>query len=618
MTAVETRVTAALLELPHHDGSDLYLVERPQRLGDHAIVRLRIPAGTAVDAVAVRYLHDGEPRSVRAELVEETGAETWWRASFPVENPSVPYRWLLSGGEVGYGWVNGLGLVLHDPPDSDDFVVSIDPGGPDWHLRSIVYEIFPDRFARGERRQSQPDWAVAREWDEPPAGRSPQTPLEWYGGDLAGIEERLDHVEALGATTLYLTPFFPARSTHRYDASSFERVDPHLGGEDALASLVAAAHARGIRVLGDLTLNHSGDAHEWFLAARGGEEAAEQDFYLFDDESSLGYEAWLGVRTLPKLDHRSAGLRRRLVSDRDSVVRRWLRAPFNLDGWRIDVANMAGRFRDADSTNELARDVRAAMAETRQDTVVIAEHAHDARLDLRGGGWHGTMGYAGFLRPVWAWLRGDELPDDLATGFLGLPVGLPRIGGEHMVATMRAFRAGVPWSSVLHSWTLLDSHDTARFATVSGSRERHLVGIGLQLTTPGVPMIFAGDELGLQGAWGEDARRTIPWDAPESWDADLFEGYGRLIQLRRASEALARGGIRYAYVGADAVAYLRETASERLLCLAARAEHEAVRLPLAALGATELTTLYGADTSLARGEAILPAEGPAFHVWRIT
>lgn len=618
MSATEVCAPASLLDLPHHDGSDAYVLERPERLGNGAVVRLRVPKGTEVDAVAVRYLRDGEPRAVCAELVEENDAETWWRAAFPVENPSVSYRWLLSGGEVGYGWVNGLGLVLHDPPDSDDFVVSLDPGGPEWHLRTVVYEIFPDRFARSERRQAQPPWAVAREWSELPSGRAPQTPLEWYGGDLAGIEERLDHLQALGATTVYLTPFFPARSTHRYDASSFERVDPYLGGDDALAALVAAAHGRGIRVLGDLTLNHSGDAHEWFAAARGAPDAPERDFYFFDDDRPLGYEAWLGVRTLPKLDHRSPGLRSRLVTERDSAVRRWLRAPFDLDGWRIDVANMAGRFRDVDSTGELARAVRAAMAETRRDTVVIAEHAHDARADLRGGGWHGTMGYAGFLRPVWAWLRGDELPDDLAVGFLGLPVGLPRIGGVQMVATMQAFRAGVPWSSVLHSWTLLDSHDTARFSTVAGSRDRQLVGIGLQMTTPGVPMVFAGDEVGLEGDWAEDARRTIPWDEPESWDTILFEGYRRLIELRRTSEALARGGIRYAHVGIDAVAYLREAASERLLCLAVRNEHEAVRLPLPALGAQELTTLHGTDAQLVSGEAILPAEGPAFHVWRLT
>ena len=182
------------------------------------------------------------------------------------------------------------------------------------------------------------------------------------------------------------------------------------------------------------------------------------------------------MRTLPKLDHRSAALRRRLVSDPGSPVRRWLRAPFELDGWRIDVANMAGRFRDVDSAAELARAVRAAIAAERKDAVAIAEHAHDARGDLRGGGWHGTMGYAGFLRPVWAWLRGDELPDDLATGFLGLPVGTAADPGR---AAGRD-DAGVPGRGAVvvraPAWTLLDSHDTARFATVAGSRERHRSG----------------------------------------------------------------------------------------------------------------------------------------------
>jgi alpha-glucosidase len=182
---------------------------------------------------------------------------------------------------------------------------------------------------------------------------------------------------------------------------------------------------------------------------------------------------------------------------------------------------------------------------------------------------------------------------------------------------MRRFRAGVPWSSVLHSWTILDSHDTARFRTVAGSRERHLAGVGLQMTSPGVPMVFAGDELGLEGAWGEDARRTMPWSRPEVWDGELLAGYRRLIALRRSRRALARGGIRYAHVSDDAIAYLREAPGETVLCLAARAPHEQVRLPLASLGGRELETLAGEDAALAGREAALPAGGPAFHAWRV-
>ena len=182
---------------------------------------------------------------------------------------------------------------------------------------------------------------------------------------------------------------------------------------------------------------------------------------------------------------------------------------------------------------------------------------------------------------------------------------------------MRAFRAGVAWSKVLHSWPLLDSHDVARFRTVSGSRERHLVGIGLQMTTPGVPMVFAGDELGLEGDWGEDARRTMPWSRPETWDTTLLDEYRRLIALRRSSDALARGGIRYVHVSEDAIAYLRETDSERILCLASRDEHATVRLPLAALACRELETLYGADAAVEGGDVLLSPDGPSFDAWRL-
>src|SRR6184192_4110596 len=148
---------------------------------------------------------------------------------------------------------------------------------------------------------------------------------------------------------------------------------------------------------------------------------------------------------------------------------------------------------------------------------------------------------------------------------------MPRVGGDAAVATMRAFRAGVPWQFVLHSWTILDSHDTPRFRTMAGSRDRQLVGIGLQMTTPGVPMLFAGDELGLEGEWGEDARRSIPWDREETWDHGLLRAYRELIALRRSSHALAHGGMRYVHVSGDAIAYVRESREERLLCLAARA-----------------------------------------------
>jgi alpha-glucosidase len=579
MSVVEAQ-SRTLLDEPHHDGSEVYVLERPDDLGGDAAVRVRVPVD--VDDVVVRWVEDGEPR---ARAAESDGAG-WWTARFPVRNPRVRYRWLFSGGELGYAWLNGRGLVMHDIPDSDDFVLDIEPAGPAWHLESVVYEIFPDRFASSGLDVTPPEWAVSREWNALPEGRSQNTPFEWFGGDLHGVEQHLDHIVRLGANVIYLTPIFPAGSTHRYDSTTFEHIDPLLGGDEALVSLVRAAHARGMRVVNDLTTNHTGDKHEWFVAG-------ERDLYLFDESGD--YESWWGVKTLPKLNWLSPELRRRI----QAVTHTWLQQPYSLDGWRVDVANMSGRTGHTDVNGDVSRALREVIND---DSLLVAEHNHDYRSDISA--WHGAMNYAGFTRPVWTWLRGDAaLPN-----YFELPVAMPLVSGDAAVSTMRAFRAGVPWEFVLHSWALLDSHDSARFRTVAGSRERQLVGIGLQMTTPGVPMMFAGDELGLEGAWGEDARRTMPWDRPEDWDAQLFDAYRSLIALRRSSSALSRGSLRYVFIDDDVIAYLRETRDEALLCLASRASHDPVRVPF-----TQLETLYGADAE----DGLLPADGPSFHVWKV-
>jgi len=589
------KTTGAALAEPHHDGSELYVVERPDELGATAVIRLRAPRGAA-DSVWVRYVGDGEPRTAEATIDEDSAGETWWRAEVPMLNPVMRYRWLLAGGESGYRWLNARGGQPHEVPGGDDFALALDPGAPAWHSRSVVYEIFPDRFARtGAAAAAQrPEWAVPRDWDVLPEGRSRNTSRELYGGDLPGVQQHLDHIEALGANLIYLTPFFPARSTHRYDASSFDVVDPLLGGDDALRSLIAAVHARDMRIVGDLTLNHCGAGHDWFLRAEQDAAAPERELFFFDGSPPLGYASWLGIRSLPTLNWSSPELRRRMAG----VLSHWLEE--GLDGWRIDVANMVGRYGRLDVNHEIAAWTRDLV----RDRLLIAEHGHDFRPDLDGLGWHGVMNYAGFLRPTWWWLHGGKIEEDV---FASTPA--PSYTGAEAVSAMRNFRAGVPWDAVLNSWTLLDSHDTPRFRSVVPERARHVVGIGLQMSTPGVPMIFAGDEVGLEGDWGEDARRTIPWARSESWDLELLAEYKALIALRRSSRALAQGGMRYVHVSDDAIAYVRETRGDALLCLAARASHDPIAVPF-----TELETLYGADAR----NGVLPADGPAFHIWRIT
>ncbi|MEV4655279.1 glycoside hydrolase family 13 protein [Micromonospora sp. NPDC049301] len=581
-------------------------------MGEVVDVFVRVPAGADVSQVHVRTTGDGEPRFREATVDRTEGGDVWWRAEVPARNPVSNYRFLLSGRRTR--WLTAAGLVDHDVPDHGDFKLVTHAPPPSWARDAVIYQIFPDRFARSAAADGRrlPDWAIPCDWDTPVIGRGPETPHQLYGGDLDGVTERLDHLDRLGVNTVYLTPIFPARSNHRYDAASFDRVDPLLGGDAALARLADAVRARGWRLLGDITSNHTGDAHDWFTAASSRVHAPERDLYYFD-ETTGDYESWNGVKSLPKLNWGSGELRRRFATAEDAVLRRWLRPPYGLDGWRVDVANMTGR-RGADAyTHEVAALLRSVVARDRPDGLLMAEHGHDHTGDLDRDGWHGTMNYVGFTDPVWSWLRHGDQP---VPNFLGTPGGVSRRDADAVLATMDAYRSLISWRSYAHSWQLLGSHDSARIRTVVGDAARQEVAAGLLATLPGIPMIFAGDELGLTGTNGESSRTPMPWHRPQSWDAGTLAAYQALIALRRGEPALRHGGLRRLHHDPDTLVFLREAPTGTVLVLARRAAGVPVRL--AGLPAAE--NLYGGASALRPGpdgSVALPGDGPTFQVWRL-
>ena len=341
----------------------------------------------------------------------------WYVADVPVHNPVASYRVLLDE-PGGYRWLNGRGRAR-----SGTSRTRATSGSPCTTRRRPGWtRPWSTRCSRtGSRGRARQTGDLCRTGRCRPRGTTsrsaadPASRQQLFGGDLPGVEQRLDHLQRLGVDTLYLTPVFPGRSNHRYDASTFDHVDPLLGGDEALASLSRAVHARGMRILGDLTTNHTGAGHEWFARAQADRSSEEASFYYWTDDDP-GYVGWLEHASLPKLNYNAPALAGRMVEGPDSVIGRWLVEPYSLDGWRIDVANMTGRYADDDLTLQVARTIRSTMHALNPEAVLVSEHFHDAGTDLAAGGWHANMNYSAFTRPVWTWLvdpaAGPRLPRD--------------------------------------------------------------------------------------------------------------------------------------------------------------------------------------------------------------
>ncbi|MBA2694725.1 MAG: glycoside hydrolase family 13 protein [Actinobacteria bacterium] len=585
----------------HHDGSLLYVSQPYPSIGDELTLSVRVDPELGSSEVFVRSTLDGDQRFSRCVEVDRGGAgDTLWEASITMTNQCMNYRFLIQTPRGGVT-LNTVGLHDCEVTDVHDFRLTTDPEPPRWAAEAVFYEVFLDRFARGcepdPSTGGTPDWAVPVEWDDAVAHGTDDGVRQVYGGDLRGLIEHLGHLGQLGVTAIYLTPFFPGTSNHRYDASTFDHVDPLLGGDPALLGLTSAAHARSIRVVGDLTLNHTGNTHDWFTAAVRDPSCPEAGFYLFTDHPHR-YETFGGVPSMPKLDHRNPELRRQLFEGTGSVVHRYLEG-FGLDGWRIDVAQSAGH---CDASNRNLPTARATVATARAagtDAYVIAEHQFDAGEALAGDAWHGTMAYAAFTRPLWSWLAERDIDQ-----YWGVPAAHTPYTGSTMAKVMDGFTGSVPWRSRLHSLNLLDSHDTPRLLSIVG-RERYQVAVGMLLTMPGIPMVFTGDEIGTHGVDLEDGRRPFRWDRT-TWNHKLLSWYQQLIRLRRTHPALVSGGMRWVHTSDDVVIYERAHPQETLIVHAARRAQELMPCPVSAID------LLG-DHNLSPGDQF--PTGPGFGVW---
>ena len=585
-------------------------------------LRLNAPEGSRCTLLVWKNKEDarralpmaGEGGVYTAELpLPGEGCVLWY--AFEVDAPG--------GAQYYYGnnpaALGGEGAVYAHDPVPYQITVYTPNATPDWYKYGIAYQIFPDRFARGEdwlRRQQEgrrpegwkgPRRVLQWDWDDVPFyGRNEKgeiTRWPFFGGTLEGIREKLDYLKSLGVTVLYLNPIFEATSNHRYDTADYLRIDPALGDGEGFRALCREARARDIHVILDGVFNHTGADSRYFNrpgnydtpGACQGEDSPYYDWFRFrrfpDD-----YESWWGVADLPNVEEMTESFRHFIYGGEDSVIRHWLRE--GADGWRLDVAD--------ELPDAFIRGIRAAMDETCPDSVLLGEVWEDAT----------NKESYGALR---MYFQGEELHSAMNYPFrtAALDFMLGRIGAEELTARLRSLQENYPRENFYGALNLIGSHDRERVLTLLGDapaggelteveRERYrlppdkyalarcrlkLLSL-IQFTLPGLPCIYYGDEAGAEGYADPYNRGTYPWGRE---DGELLEHYRTVTALRRDHPVLARGEYAAEAYGPHVYGCRRWDGEETIRVLVNRGLFEHERVTIAAPAPTAHYAINGAE-----------------------
>lgn len=449
------------------------------------------------------------------------------------------------------------------PPPSEQPIKT-----PDWVKHAVFYQVFPDRFARSSRIDHLPGLKF-QEWGAPPEVDS------FQGGDLLGVVDKLPYLEELGVTALYLTPIFQSASNHRYHTYDYFKVDPLLGGDDALRELIDAAHDREIRVVLDGVFNHTGRGFWAFhhILENGGNSPYLDWFRVRDwplnpyptsGKRKTNYDAWWGLPALPKLNTDNPAVREHLFE----VARHWIR--FGIDGWRLDVPSEI-------DDDDFWRTFRQVVKGENPEAYICGEIWHEAKRWLAGDQFDAVMNYL-FTSPAMSFFAAETLRGDFTHPDLKFkPIDAAKFG--KLVDQMHGH---YDWEINFAQMNMLDSHDMPRASWIMQDPTALRLCVLLQMTMPGAPCIYYGDEVGVTGGSDPDCRRAFPWHDESQWDFDLLKFYQRAIALRRTHPVLRVGSFEALYAKDQVYAFRRELeGGEAVVALNAAKEPLQVTLPVA-------------------------------------
>ena len=442
---------------------------------------------------------------------------------------------------------------------------------PDWVKSAVFYQIFPDRFASSPRLKHQRGLKF-KPWGTSPAEQG------FHGGDLLGIVDRLDYLSELGITALYLNPIFMSASNHGYHTYDYMTVDPLLGGDATFRELLDEAHRRSMRVVIDGVFNHTGRGFWPFhhILENGGDSPYIDWFIIHDwplrpydnpEQLPINYDAWWNIAALPKLNIKNPGVRDYLLA----VAKYWI--DFGADGWRLDVPE---EINDPPFWQEFRRVVKTA----NPDAYIVGEIWQPAQEWLRGDRFDAVMNYL-FSRAAIGFFAAESLRLDYKPG----GYMLAPLSASAFAKTVKEMLDLYPWPVTQVQLNLIDSHDTARTRWIVGE---DLSAVRLctlfQMTMPGAPCVYYGDEIGLTGGPDPGSRAAFPWYDKSQWDEDLLEFTRRAIALRHRHPVLSLGDFRALYAsheGGHLYAFRRDLGAESAVVVFNAGHHKAtIDLPV--------------------------------------
>lgn len=574
-------------------------------------------------------------RGERLLMLKETSNEVFdfYTVQIQLDNEKISYYFEINVGKiVGYFDMRGLNQEVNE---YYDFVVIPGFKTPSWAKGAVMYQIYVDRFYNGDKTNDVEtnEYCYIGEgvshvdnWSKYPAQMGVR---EFYGGDLQGVLDKMDYLVDLGIEVIYFNPLFVSPSNHKYDIQDYDYIDPHIGkivddkGEllqngqkenrfaskyinrvtgkanlesaNALfAKVVEEAHKRGIRVILDGVFNHCGSFNKWidreriYENAEGYEKGAYvsqnspyHNYFMFHHQDrwpyNPTYDGWWGHDTLPKLNYEGS---KELFDYVMHIAKKWVSPPYNVDGWRLDVAADLGF--TPEYNHYFWQEFRKAVKEANPDAIILAEHYGDTREWLQGDEWDSVMNYDAFMEPVTWFLTGMEKhSDDFRQDLLG--------NAESFWGAMRHHSSSFSMPSWQVAMNQLSNHDHSRFMT----RTSHKVGrtntlgpeaanqdnnpavfreaVVIQMTWPGAPAVYYGDEAGVCGFTDPDNRRTYPWGHE---DTELIAFHKEIIKIHKSCPELRTGSIKCLDMDYNYLAYGRFKENSQTIVLINNNDHE--------------------------------------------